>query len=456
MTVPMNWPTLLSKERFVPAGITADIHSAPSNRVTPFQEDANRILYSSAFRRLQGKTQVHPFPRFDYLRTRLTHTIEVASVGRTIAAAVATEIKDNDATPQTLGDIVYAACLAHDLGNPPFGHSGEYAIQIWFEQNGEQEIQTMLESNAQHKNDFVCFDGNAQGFRTITKVMPFRGEGGLRLTYATLGAFSKYPYSSKFANDSKKKFGFFQEDEASARKVYSGLGLLEDPKAAAGNTKYCQHPLALVVEAADDICYLTTDIEDAFRSKVIDFATAELLLKGIGEGGGHIPQYHQIPVKDFQDRVAYLRAGAINSLIDDAILQFCSHLDEIMNGSFGQPLLAKSKYADGIADIRNNAAKFLYLDRRKLEVEQTGFSAISGLMNVFGEMILTLKKRGSVDLLDPANRRLFQLLPDEYARRLNASNLYGSLLVLTDYVAGMTDTYALTLFQKLTGTRTDL
>jgi dGTPase len=453
----MEWTKLLSSHRYTPPPIDGSAAST-GHHVTPFQEDAKRILYSSAFRRLQGKTQVHPFPPFDYLRTRLTHTIEVASVGRTIAAAIAGDLTGSDRpTSETAGDIVYAACLAHDVGNPPFGHSGEHAIQTWFESHSDTDVRELASGTSISQNDFVYFDGNAQGFRTLTRVMPFRGEGGLRLTYATLGAFSKYPQTSRFATKKHPKFGVFQDDRAAANTVFRALGLSDFPLSDSTEEQpaYSRHPFAFVVEAADDICYLTTDIEDAFRSQIITFPSAQNLLKDIADGGSYITHYHTIPEKDAQDRIAYLRAGAIGALIDEAILQFHTHLGDIMSGQFNAPLLAAGKYGDAVARIRTAAKEVLYRDRRKLEVEQTGFWVIRGLMDLFGGMALALRrKNGDAESLMPSERGLFELLPEEYRRRLLGASLYGSLLVITDYISGMTDGYALALFQRLTGTKT--
>ena len=448
MAERMSWSKLLSSERYDPRA--TKFAPASSAYVTSFQEDAEHILYSSAFRRLQGKTQVHPFPVFDYLRTRLTHTIEVAYVGRTIAAAIARKIGNDGGValdPQDFGDIVYAACLAHDVGNPPFGHAGEYAIQTWFaRKSGQDELVKDLMADGDLKNDFSFFDGNAQGFRDLTRLMPFREEGGMRLTYAVLGAYSKYPYGSKFASRDKPKFGYLDQDRPAASTVYGALGLLKAPNGA-----LCRHPLAYIVEAADDICYLTTDIEDAHRAKILLFPAAEALLKRIADSGSRSSDYSQFRDKDEQDRLGYLRSAAIWSLMDEAILRFCDHLDDIMTGQFDQSLLENCKFSDQVKQISKVSADQIYLDRRKLETEQAGYQVITSLMEMYGGMILELLREKKPEKLNRINQGLHALLPDEFRRRLNANNPYASLLVLVDYIAGMTDRYALSLFQKLSG-----
>jgi dGTPase len=342
----MNWSQLLLKDRYTSDHVRAAPVDHPTSAVTVYVEDIERVLYSSPFRRLQGKTQVHPLPSFDSLRNRLTHTIEVAHVGRIIAthsAKVCCANGDRDFDQQIAGDAVYAACLAHDVGNPPFGHIGEYAIQTWFERRGSSVISEMLR-NDEIKNDFLHFDGNAQGFRILTRLSGWRMAGGLQLSCSTLGAFSKYPYGSK--QSTKKKFGFMHDDRSAAQKIFTSLGLLTR------GDKFCRHPLAFIVEAADDICYLTTDIEDSFRIGLLPFPSAQNLLRDIAEMGGHMPRYEELSTADFQDRIAYLRAGAVSSLIDAAINEFCNNSTQLLEGRYSQPLLNTSKYKPLVEKIR--------------------------------------------------------------------------------------------------------
>lgn len=296
-TYSMEWEKLLSPRRYREGPTPHD------TSVNVFQEDAGRIIHSTPFRRLQGKTQVHPFPAYDYLRTRLTHTSEVAHVGRVIATEAMRKLqgRPKDFEPSMAGDIVYAACLAHDLGNPPFGHIGEYAIQTWFlrlKEANSHAICADLFADAR-ANDFLNFDGNAQGFQILTRLTGWRNNGGLQLSYATLGAFSKYPHSSRMAGD-KKKFGYLFHDKDAASTIFDGLSMprrdeTTETQIAVRDPAYKRHPLAYIVEAADDICYLTTDIEDAGRMKLLKFKRCEELLRAIADTVGHLPRYGQIP-----------------------------------------------------------------------------------------------------------------------------------------------------------------
>jgi dGTPase len=449
MTRKMEWAKLLNACRYS-SGITAP---TPESSASAFREDAARILYSTPFRRLQGKTQVHPLPRFDYLRTRLTHTIEVAHVGRMIATECARKLIDmeqRDIDPIVFGDIVYSACLAHDVGNPPFGHIGEYAIQTWFEKKLSENFPVLIDTlkDDNFRNDFLHFDGNAQGFRILTRLSGWRTSGGLQLTYATLGAFSKYPYASKLST--KKKFGYMHEDSEAARKTFSSLGLILD------HGKYCRHPLAFIVEAADDICYLTTDIEDACRLKLVNFPAAETLLRIIAETGGHIPKYNELSTASPEDRIAYLRAGAVSSLADAAVKCFSENINPILEARFTEPLVARSKYKNNVEDIRSECNKTIYKSEAKLSVEAAGFNMIMQLMDLFGSMIEQfIVKKGASDL-DMRSDGLFYLLPLELRECLQPADPYASFLVLVDFVSGMTDRYVLDIYQRLTGTSVSL
>jgi dGTPase len=445
----MQWQKLLSAERYA-QGPPAEFH-----------EDARRILYSTPFRRLQGKTQVHPLPRFDYIRTRLTHTIEVAHIGRMIATKCAKELNirgENHIDPIDIGDIVYAACLAHDVGNPPFGHIGEYAIQTWFKDRFKKAINdpmthpvfTALARDGDRKNDFLCFDGNAQGFRILTRLSGWRTSGGLQLTYATLGAFSKYPWASNLLStedEEKKKFGFMYEDRAAARKTFSSLGLILDEK-----EKYCRHPLAFIVEAADDICYLTTDIEDAHRLGDLEFPAAALLLEPIAGAGRQI-----LPNPSEHDRIAYLRSSAVLSLADAAVDCFCNNIDPILEGLSTESLIARSGYKEDAIKITNECEKTIYVSESKMQVEAAGYNMIIVLMDLFGGMIEEfLEKNGAVSNMNKRNDGLYRLLPKESREGLRRGDPYASFLVLVDYISGMTDRYLLDTYQRLTGSSVSL
>lgn len=455
----MIWPTLLSDKRFEPSGFVSE-QIGSRKHVRAFQEDIDSIIYSSAFRRLQGKTQVHPFPTYDYLRTRLTHTLEVSHVGRLIATCLVYE----DAIPlsagliaEDIGDIVCAGCLAHDLGNPPFGHLGEEAIQAWFKSNETNSHISSVLAQQDRKNDFLAFDGNAQGFRILTRLSPRRQKGGMRLTYAVLGVFSKYPYSSEYVTGDSKKFGFMQQDADAANKIFGGLGLKKkDGQEGVTGGRYARHPLAYVVEAADDICYLTTDLEDAHRLDIFGFYETASLLKSVARTGEHYNDgtFEKITNENPQDGIAYLRAAAVSTFIDNVVATFCNNKNKIMDGNFNTSLIKASDLSEAAKTIERVCKTKLYVDGRKLQLETSGHQVINGLMDLYGTMILDTLNRDydTVNDMSRRNWNLYQLLPKEFRSRLIARDPYESMLVLVDYISGMTDRYALDLFQRLTGT----
>jgi dGTPase len=440
----MQWDKLLSKKRYF-GPVEGEIEI--SRPVSEFQLDAERILYTSSFRRLQGKTQVYPLPIYDYLRTRLTHTNEVSFVGKVIARNVANGLRDfNPEWQQDVVDIVYAACLAHDLGNPPFGHIGEDAIQTWFRRQIENNssFKKVLEKEEQ-KSDFLSFDGNAQSFRIATRLSSHRERGGMRLSYATLGAFSKYPWGSAKADKDKKKFGYMYADRGAAEEIYDALGMKVDDK-------HERHPLAYIVEAADDVSYLTTDIDDAHRMKRINLEFAEGLLLPICKIGGYANAYEPVMAMEEQDRVSFLRSCASAALIKGVIAAFKKNEDGIMNGTFQGNLIQASDFAVHAKTIREACTDKIYTEPNKIQIEAAGFHIILKLMDIFGEMIANLHSVGEENKLDRKDKNLIMLLPKESRLEIRPMDMYKNMLILVDYISGMTDRFALDLHQRLTGT----
>jgi dGTPase len=297
-------------------------------------------------------------------------------------------------------------------------------------------------------NDFLCFDGNVQGFRILTKLASWRNDGGMQVTYAVLGAFSKYPHpSSAIPPGGKKKFGFMHAERDIATKVYTQLGL-RNPRGG-----YLRHPLAYIVEAADDICYLTADVDDAHRMERLSTSAAEALLEPIGRLGGTIGRYGSIPVVEERDRISYLRSGAAAALIKEAIKQFYDREDSLLRGNVIESLLNVSvNYSRHIREITDKCRQLVYTERSKLQTEAAGYNVIKGLLDHFGGMVQQLIKQGSVNDLNPKDKGLYDLLPKEFRDRLLPGDPYECLLVLVDYVSGMTDRFALDLYQRLTGT----
>ena len=453
----MDWLRLLCQKRFRGPLQEPREDDAPDKFRSAFSKDADRIIYSSAFRRLQDKTQVHPFPETDYIRTRLTHSLEASSVGRSLGIAVGDYVlnkhKDVFASaqinPAHFGVIVETACLAHDLGNPPFGHAGEDAIRHWFRKGpGADLLTTSAQLTDEEQFDLQYFEGNAQGFRVLTRLQGWREEGGLQLSCATLGAFMKYPMGSivvKSGEETRKpreKFGYFKQDREAFATIAKAVGLLEH---LTEQGRWSRHPLALLVEAADDICYLVVDIEDAYKAKKITFKQAEDFLKQIAEG--RLTRYHVLRTND--DKVAYLRAKAIGVLVEEVVRAFWENDEEILRGEFGGNLNDCIKSSKSLKDIRSFCREKLFTDPQKLEAEAAGYEVISGLLKIYSETLEEWERTGGqVANMTPRYQRTVRLLPnyDELP-----STRYQWLLRVTDYVSGMTDGYAVKLYRKLKG-----
>jgi dGTPase len=442
----MDWKRLLSAVRLDREGERPK--SQPGR--SPFQQDIDRIVFSGAFRRLAHKTQVHPLSDNDNVHTRLTHTIEVASVGRSlgtrIGARIAKRVALKGVTADTFGYIVQAACLAHDMGNPPFGHFGEEAIGNWFRQHGPAKPIFADGASATQNDDLRLFDGNAQGLRIVTRLENDRRAGGLQLTHAVLGAFVKYPCSSdarargRDAYVGAAKVGIFESELPYFRRIARRLGLL--PRAG-HRDRWCRHPLAFVVEAADDICYAIVDIEDGFELGYLGFEEARAALAPMAKGA-KIP-----PGSSERGIIGKLRAVAIGELVEAASQAFLKHEKAILNGTFDAELLSKTRYGRQVRVAKKLARKKIFRSDRKTRLEIAGAEVISGLLDLFHTMILDLEKaRWNVDRLDARSKRISRLVPGGFA---GVRDRYEAWLRVTDYVSGMTDRYAVDLFRRLKG-----
>jgi dGTPase len=476
----MEWDKLLTDDRFEldlsrnNNGPKRNVTDLKGGYITTFQDDIERITYCSSFRRLQGKTQVHPLPANDYVRNRLTHSYETSYVGRVLGTAIGRWLEQSKHIdhkvhdPSDIGDIVAAACLAHDLGNPPFGHIGEFAIRSWFLEHAPKSGQsgnskkhfsfvTEALSADNTAGDFLTFDGNAQGFRIITKLQNWRSKGGLRLTYAVLGAFTKYPFSSSVAEsiNYSGKFGFFRSDVSGFRSVAQKTGLT--PKKIPAITPivnqdeyWARHPLAYLVEAADDICYRTTDIEDGVKAGIVSEAKGMELLNSISQKK-YKTRIDDIPSEAVFDKIAYIRSAAISTLMDDAIEVFVNKYDPIMRGNFSGSLLEGGSFNSNLKNIAEFSKKTLYTARSKVEVEVAGYRVIHGIMEEFADVFEGIKMWGE-DGLNMRQRAVCALLPTEIKSRLNKDPT-DLCMNLIDYVSGMTDQYAVRLYQQLSGVR---
>ncbi|TXG93502.1 MAG: deoxyguanosinetriphosphate triphosphohydrolase [Rhodocyclaceae bacterium] len=439
------WEKLLSSER-LGAG------KAPGTAErTAFQQDYDRIVFTSAFRRMKDKTQVFPLSKSDYVRTRLTHSLEASCVGRSLGAVVGREIIARHGLQHVesgdFGAIVAAACLAHDIGNPPFGHAGEDAIREWFRNSGLLERHDFTPAQ---KADFERYEGNAQGFRIVSRLQSPANPGGLQLTSAVLATFTKYPRPSHLENEldgkSGKKFGFFQQDIDNFRQVARSTGLVE----RIPGTAWRRHPLAFLVEVADDTCYLIVDLEDAARLGFVPYKDAECLLgdlAGNTVSGGRLDRLH-----DPKERLEYLRAKAIGRLLESAAAVFLENEDAILSGQFDDELLENSPIAHPLQAILKLAKETIYTARPALEIETAGFEVLGALLGLFTNAVEA--RAGVADVrFTTRERMLLKLLPNQFLGHGGEPDAdpYVRLLQVADFVAGMTDSYAVDMYRKLKG-----
>lgn len=414
---------------------------------TMFQQDIDRIVFSSAFRRLAHKTQVHPLSSNDHVHTRLTHSVEVASVGRSLGTIVGDEIVRRHGltglTADSFGYVVQAACLAHDIGNPPFGHSGEDAICSWFQNGASHKIFGKSVVGAQ-REDLCNFEGNAQGFRILTQLENHKWSGGLQLTFAVLGTFTKYPRSSIAPSLSDgypgtKKVGFFDSERAYFSEIAEGLGLV---RRAAGADCWSRHPLAFLVEAADDICYAIIDIEDGYGLGELAFSEARDVLAPMA---GDDPRVTSD--MDERDQIAKYRAVAIGELVTAASKSFVENEEALLRGEFAREIIACTPYEAGIANAKAVAARMLYRSTRKTKLEIAGTEVIHGLLDIFQDVVPDLENVGwNPQKLKGKSQRLARLLPLQ-----GVASRYTVLQRITDFISGMTDRYAVDLFRNLKG-----
>jgi dGTPase len=447
----MNWQTLLNQNR-----IGKSPKDTPPNPLrSEFRRDGDRITFSTAFRRLQDKTQVFPLADNDYVRTRLTHSLEVASVARSLGARVGGVLCERHGLTNLhfsdFGEITSAAALAHDLGNPPFGHSGEDAIRHWFLHSPHAREAAQELTPSEHA-DFARYEGNAQGFRLLTKLQMPDNPGGLQLTYATLGAFTKYPRASDIGADtnptgaSTKKFGFYRSELEEFRSVAAACELI--PRTAQ-STAWARHPLAFLVEAADDICYRLVDFEDGFRLGHLGYATVrDAFMELIPES--HRPTRLECAHSDGR-RVQILRSIAIGAAIERSAELFLDHESALLDGSFDLPLLDAGPDRSAWEHIEKISRETIYSTPRGVEIEAAGFEVLGGLLDVFVSALndhAQTKGRPA-----PRSRKLLHLLPAQSLgpERIPSASAYARLLGIFDFVSGMTDTYAVTLYKKIRG-----
>lgn len=439
----MNWQQLISNKRLGQEHRHAERHDDRSE----FKRDYDRLIYSAPFRRLQNKTQVFPLPGSIFVHNRLTHSLEVSSLGQSLGNDVCRQLKDlhpelANTLFEEIGTIVSAACLAHDMGNPPFGHSGEKAIQTFFTEGKGKALKESVSS--EFWDDITHFEGNANAFRLLTHRFLGRRLGGFVMTYSMLASIVKYPFASSLAGD-HGKFGFFKTEAKDYQKIADELGIIY--KSNKGEPlKYSRHPLVYLVEAADDICYEIMDIEDSHKLKILSFQETFELLMGFFDDATRanlLERMKEDGVTDDNEKVVYLRACVIGKLENECVKTFVEHEEEILNGTFHGSLI------DNISLIQKNAYercekvsyKKIYHSKPVLDIELSGYKIMETLMDVF------IGAARNPDRF--YSQQLIRRVSSQYD--IHSDNLETRIMAIIDYISGMTDIYALDIYQKING-----
>lgn len=439
----MNWQQLITNKRLG----QEDKHIDKHDDRTEFKRDYDRLIFSAPFRRLQNKTQVFPLPGSIFVHNRLTHSLEVASVGMSLGNDVAAILcQRHPELSSTLlpeiGQIVATACLAHDLGNPPFGHSGEKAMQTFFTEGKGKFLKEKV--SPEFWDDITHFEGNANAFRLLTHRFNGRRPGGFVMTYSTLASIVKYPFSSTLSGK-KGKFGFFYSEQDTYERIAQEMGIIkfsEEGKPA----KYARHPLVYLVEAADDICYEIMDIEDSHKLKILSFDETANLLLGLFDEQTKESIYRRIEeecLTDENEKVVYMRACAISKLENECVKAFVDNEQAILSGTFTGCLI------DHISPLQRKAyehcaevsKKRIYCSKPVLDVELAGYKIMATLMEQMVEAAVHPDRYYSQQLIGRVSSQY----------DINSDDLETRIMAVIDYISGMTDVYALDIYQKING-----
>lgn len=439
----MNWQQLISNKRLGQEVRHPERHDDRSE----FKRDYDRLIFSAPFRRMQNKTQVFPLPGSIFVHNRLTHSLEVASVGMSLGNDVARVLKQHHPELagtlfEEIGTIVSTACLAHDMGNPPFGHSGEKAIQAYFREGGGQALQERISN--EFWNDLTHFEGNANTFRLLTHRFHGRREGGFVMTYSTLASIVKYPHSSLCAGK-KGKFGFFCFEEEYFRRIADELGMIR-LSADGEPLRYARHPLVYLVEAADDICYEIMDIEDAHKLRILSFDETMNLLLGFFDEAHRQKIMQRITdegITDNNEKVVYMRACAIGLLESECARTFVENEQAILDGEFVGSLIdhVSPLVRDAYKHCTNVSFERIYNSKPVLDVELSGYKIMETLMETLTEAAVSPEKFHSEQL-----RKRFSNQYD-----INSNDFETRIMAVIDFISGMTDIFALDIYQKIQG-----
>ena len=443
----MKWEQLLSNKRL---GQEKTAHREDDR--SEFQRDFDRLIFSAPFRRLQNKTQVFPLPGSIFVHNRLTHSLEVSSVGRSLGNDVSRLLLERhpelERTHLTeMGSIISAACLAHDLGNPPFGHSGERAIGSYFSEGEGRKYETYFcdetgdSLTPEQWQDLIHFEGNANAFRLLTHHFIGRREGGFVMTYSTLASIVKYPYASSQASK-KGKFGFFQSEEADYHKIAQELGI-KKIRGAEGE-RYARYPLVYLVEAADDICYQIMDIEDAHKLKILTTEeTKTLLLSFFDEEKQKAATERLATLDDINEQIVYLRSIVIGLLENECVRVFVDNEEAILQGQFEGSLIEHISPTpqEAYKQCVKTAVAKIYHAQMVVDIEIAGHKVITQLLDLM------------LDAVTHTDRTYSKILINRVSSQydIKAATLYERILAVLDYISGMTDVFALDLYRKING-----
>jgi dGTPase len=445
---PMTWENIISHRR---TGST----SIQEEQRTDFQRDYDRLIFSSAFRRLQNKTQVFPLPGSTFVHNRLTHSLEVASVGRSLGKMAGTVIAKtemlNEATRNfyihDLANVIAAACLAHDIGNPAFGHSGEDAISDYF-----RESENILKQHFSEMewSELCDFEGNANAFRILTHHYEGKSSGGYRLTYSTLAAIQKYPCQQAARNKSNKhskKYGFFISESETMKKLAKEVNMQQDKEHPAA---WFRHPFVYLTEAADDICYRIIDLEDAQRLGIVDYPSVEEMLLDLLESFGDSQDFEMTTIilqsiGDNNEKTSYLRAKVINYLIKACVAIFTENKEAILNCTWKSTLMDEvEKKHQALQDIEKLSIEKIYSHDTVVQIELAGYHVMSKLLDLFVPAVLTPKHQRS-----EKQKKTLRMLPQQFKPLGNSA--YEDVRLVLDYISGMTDLYATEFYQHAFG-----
>ena len=423
---------------------------------TDFQRDFDRIIFSSAFRRLQNKTQVFPLPGSVFVHNRLTHSLEVSSVGRSLGSLAGEFIVQNFENELTedsknfylynLNNVIAAACLCHDIGNPAFGHSGEDAIASFFEKN-ESELKPKF--TKKEWADLVNFEGNANAIRILTHKQTGKDEGGTQLTYTTLASIAKYPceaIAKKKGHVNRKKFGFFQSEKQTFLNIANATKMMVESEEP---TVFKRHPFVWLVEAADDICYNIIDMEDAHRLGIISTADCENLfmdlIKSVNEKDAKRSAEKLLLFSNKNERISYLRAKVINALINKSTELYQLHFSEIIDGTLNKALLDIFKSeSESFQEVERFSIEKIYGHRSVVEIENAGYNVMYELLNHFIPPIIKEKSERK-----GFEKKALKLIPSQFI--YEDGTVYEKVLGVLDFVSGMTDNFATDLYRKIKG-----